>query len=265
MTKKIIFCIGVLSLVSALTYAQDDFPFVGEINSNKVNLRAGQSTNFERLAQLNKGDEVVVVSKNYGWYEIKLPDHVACYVSIKFIQPSSEGYGETTGNRVNVRAEAKETSSVIGQLSKGVKVKIVGQTQDWYQIEPIEGLRGWVSEEFIVFKSKAVPPPKVVVEPSRNIYAREEIPSVPPETIKEPELFSVVGRVEDLGRVVRSKLTRYKLITPDNNKIFYLEDPKNLVGPFAYRSVKAEGNLKEKPEGFLSEDVLIVEKVTPVP
>lgn len=251
-------------MLSSMTYAQEDFPFVGEVTSDNVNLRAGQNINFERLTQLNTGEEIVVVAKNYDWYKTRLPDSAICYVNVKFVQPSFDGYAKVIGNRVNVRAGTEEKSSIIGQLSQGTTIKLLGQVGEWFQIEPIDGLYGWISEKFISFKSKDVPPIKVIIEPIRNVYKKEET-APESEEGKKPQLFSVVGRIEDLGRILLSKSIRYKIITPDNNKIYYLEDENNLAGPFVLQTVKVEGALKEKQEGFLPEEVLIVERITPAP
>jgi len=46
-------------------------PFLAESTGDNVNVRAGQSANFERLCQLSEGEEVVVLDKEYSWYKIQ--------------------------------------------------------------------------------------------------------------------------------------------------------------------------------------------------
>ena len=51
----------------------EEFPILGEVTSDAVSIRAGQSASFEKIGQLKTGDQVVVMAKDYGWYKIKLP------------------------------------------------------------------------------------------------------------------------------------------------------------------------------------------------
>ncbi|MBP9853473.1 MAG: SH3 domain-containing protein [Candidatus Omnitrophica bacterium] len=44
---------------------------VGEITTNRVNIRAGAGVNFTVLGQLNKGDQVIILEQPKGWYKIQ--------------------------------------------------------------------------------------------------------------------------------------------------------------------------------------------------
>ena len=65
---------------------QESFPFLAESTGDHVNVRAGQSANFEQLCQLSKGEEVAIVGKEYSWYKIQLPSHAKSFVSNKFVE-----------------------------------------------------------------------------------------------------------------------------------------------------------------------------------
>lgn len=270
MTKKVFGFIVAFSLFLAIAVTancqegQDKFPFLAEINTDNVNVRAGQNINFERLTRLSKAQEVVVVGKSYNWYKIKLPDNAECFISEKFIRPRIDDVGMVTANRVNLRAGASEKASIIGQLHKETRVRIKGLSQGWYKIEPLEGAYGWIEEKFIVFKSNQVPSPKIVLEPTRSVYKKETPPPpLAPEPKKEPEKFSVVGRVEDSGRVISAKDIHYKLVI--NDKIaYYLEgDGKLLEGALHY-TVRIVGDVKPDPERRLLYPVIVVSKINSI-
>lgn len=65
MTKKVITFVWVFWLLCPLTQAAQQFPFVGEITADKVNVRAGPNLNFEQLCKMKKGQDVLVLEKSY--------------------------------------------------------------------------------------------------------------------------------------------------------------------------------------------------------
>lgn len=175
MNKPLIGLSLFLLLTCGFAWAKEEFPYLAEVTEDNVNVRAGQDKSFESVGRLSKGTEVVVVGKEYGWYKVKLPDAAKCFISSKYIKGHGGGIGEVTGNRVNVRAAAGEKFTSLGQLQKGTLVRIRDKTNDWFQIEPLEGIYGWISEEFLKFKSKIIPPTNVVQLTIRKIYVRQRI------------------------------------------------------------------------------------------
>lgn len=76
------------------------------------------------------------------------------------VENSSEpyiGYGVVTASTLNVRKGASASSTVIGSLIKGARVKICSKTGNWYDVY-FGNAGGYVSADYIAFE------PKVVVE-----------------------------------------------------------------------------------------------------
>lgn len=156
MPKKL-FLLLFLSIISFNTSVfADVFPFTGRAVSADINVRAGQSTNFEKLAQLNKDQDVKVLGEKYNWYEIRLPDDSSLYIHTEYVSSSDLKKGVVTGNRVNLRARAEMTSTVMGQVVKGDQVIIIGAENEWLRIKPLETTTGWVHKDLLVFQSKDV-------------------------------------------------------------------------------------------------------------
>jgi len=68
---------------------------VGEITSNRVNIRAGAGINFTVLGQLNKGDRVVILDQPEGWYKIQPIKDSYGWISedfITFVSGDISGY-----------------------------------------------------------------------------------------------------------------------------------------------------------------------------
>ncbi len=133
---------------------ENQFPFLAEITTQEVNVRAGQSVNFEKLCVLKKGEEVIVVDKSYSWFKVKLPPTAKTYISEKYVKLLRDDQGQVIGDKVNVRAGAGYEFTSLGQLFKGEKVKILEKLEGWYHIKPILMSYGWIKEDFLVFKSK---------------------------------------------------------------------------------------------------------------
>ena len=137
--------------------AKEQFPFLAEVMTDKVHIRAGQNKSFESLGRLAKGAAVVVVGRSYDWYKIKLPANALSYIRNDYLQMLGDNIGEVVSQRVNVRAGAGVNFTSLGQLSKGTKVRVFETAQGWYKIEPMEGCYGWVAVEFLAFKSQEIP------------------------------------------------------------------------------------------------------------
>ncbi len=249
--KRIFLVCGVLiwalALLLGISQAAEQFPYLAEVKTDQVNLRAGPHTNFEVLSQLSKGNEVVVIGKEFEWYKIKLPEQAKSFVNRSYVKEHGGGFGEVTGNRVNIRSSPGPNSSIIGQLNKGDKFKIVEQVKEWYQIEPVEGLYGWVSEQFLAFKSAAIPNPKVVQLPSRNIYKRkkqlEEEERIQKELAakeREKSIFGVTGIVA----LFDPSVNQYRLFV-DESTFYDLHGVHQIFDQFLNKKVQVEGILQK--------------------
>ncbi len=58
-------------------------------------------------------------------------------------------YGVVTATRLNVRSGPATTNSIIHVLWQGNKLKVTGQSGDWYKIQLSDGRIGWVSKAFL--------------------------------------------------------------------------------------------------------------------
>ncbi|OGX19630.1 MAG: hypothetical protein A2Y04_02830 [Omnitrophica WOR_2 bacterium GWC2_45_7] len=277
MTQKIIFFTLLFCCVSFKSYgANETFPFVAEITENNVSVRAGQSINFEKICTLKKGDEVLVTDKQYSWYKIKLPQEAKSFVSEKYVVMKNDHEAEIVGDRVNVRAGAGIQYAVLGQLVVGSPVTILEKLDGWYRIKPVEESFGWISKEFVVFKSKDVKSYALaheIVEQSsderekieENPDGREETSKVeePEKQVKVPrpveESLSVSGILEQANET-GSEYISYKL-TMEGQSICYVKGLKPSLDRFLNYKVTLEGKKEENASSQYSYPVLVVSKI----
>ena len=133
---------------------------------SSLNVRSGASTSSSVIGSLSNGSKVTIVGESGSWYKINYGNTTG-YVSKDYIQSSGESnnssnYGnsssETASNKsgyvvnvhssLNVRSGASTSSSVIGSLSNGSKVTIVGESGSWYKIN-YGNTTGYVSKEYV--------------------------------------------------------------------------------------------------------------------
>ena len=269
-TKTIILLVLFFCFSSRFGFAEERFPFLAEVSAPSVNIRAGEHLNFEKLGRLTKGQQVVVVGKNYSWYKIKLPANAKSYVSQEFVLQVDAQTGVIKSERVNIRAGAGANFTVLGQLKKGTTVKILEKLDGWYRIEAVEGTWGWISQQYLTFKSNQLPPtvPLMGTEETvtKKIPPAAEIQEIKSSTVvsaqKAPGPISVIGRVENLNEGIFSDDIRHKLIT-DDHTIYYLQGYKNVLDEFSSYQVQIEGNIpKEKdPQHPSPYPVIVVSKI----
>lgn len=243
------------------------FPYVGEVTQDAVNVRAGQSTNFERLCQLNKGEEVIVLEKAYSWYKIQLPAKADVYIADKYVQKGRHNQGVVTVDKVNVRAGADIYFTVIGQVTQGQLVAIREAKVGWYKIEPMEGHVGWVSEEFIRFKSQTLPRrtlPTVVpdvptkVSPSVDVKTEQSeiVPGAPRETPKGKTVVQGVLLPEKQGKAPD---VFYRI--QDGEKVYLIKGLKSALDNFLEFNVRVDGVIEETSVAGTGYPLLNVSKI----
>lgn len=231
MNKISLILVVISGFLTLPVYAQQAFPFLADVVQDKVNVRAGQSENFERISQLNKGDQVVVVDKDFSWYKIQLDQTSNVYISAKYVNVIDDATGEVTGDNVNVRSRPSVDSSIVSQLSAGAKVKIVEKGDEWHKIKSNEESFGWVRDQYLTFNSQ-------------DIYAKKEMAIVEPPVsiptdvpaLQEPSSITLTGVLQPANDAAFD----YKLKA---DRIYYLKGMSGLLDRFLNYTVEISGEL----------------------
>lgn len=231
------------------------FPFVGDVTGEKVNVRAGLSENFEVLGQVSRGQELVVVAKEYGWYKIELPPDFPVFISDKYIQDQGDGKGIVTGDKVNVRAGLDVNRTALGQLVKGDTVRIINHHNEWYEIASTPKVYGWIHEGFLAYKSQDTTGVRLAENNARvestdaivkdDTAAVEVVPVV--DEMKEVAVETggrdregfFQGNLQPLGGVDIQGAS-YQLVV-DGKPSYYVSGFQYILDDFLYYDVKIEG------------------------
>lgn len=221
----------------ALSQTPPQYPFLAEVIDHDINVRAGQSTGFEKLCQLNKGEEVVVLEQSFSWYKIRLPKRAAVYISEKYIERINDFQGKVTGSHVNIRASANADSSSLGMIAKDGMVKILGNKDGWYKIEPDEHAFGWIAGQYVSFKSNDV---SLYHEPAfENIKEVSAVAEPKKESGMPENLFDVIG-VLNRSTMLNSEGIYYQIVSEGKIK-YYIKAAQSVLDRFIDQPVHVKG------------------------
>ena len=118
---------------------------------NSVNVRADAHTAAAVVERMNKGNGCQwYADDGWGWSKVKVRDTVG-WVSNRYLdKPGLSKYkvGESTGNRVNVRAGRGTNHKVLRQVNKGNLFDIIDIYGGWYRVN-VAGVEGYISKEYV--------------------------------------------------------------------------------------------------------------------
>ena len=233
-------------LISCRLLADEAPSFQGETTVNGINIRADSTVGAEIISTLRKGERVEVVSELYDWYKIRLPKESPAHIKkillectnfkITEINTGSPEAGQlkecisakVARERVNVRLQPSETSSIIGKAVRGEVVSVVVDGPEWDKIVPTANSYGWINKKFLR-KVEVIPEIKEVASVSLPVNLGADI--------------TVEGLINPFGRILNSVAT-HKLVTADN-KIYLLKADKKKLNALNHRKAIVTGKIIE--------------------
>lgn len=268
MTLRAIFSIVILCSLSGICSAsQEFFPFLAEAKADKINVRAGQSENFERVYQLNMKEDVVVVAHQFSWYKIILPSGAESFISSKYVQLINPSLGKLTADKVNVRARADTKSAILGQTMEGELVYILASLEGWYKIKPIGNSHGWVADNLLTFKSNQT---ESYLNQRLAQITREEVgqPQVAEESlsletsqpaIEESREVDLVGRVSISEETAH--VSRQYIFTGQDQQKYYLHGMDHVLNGFVGDDVRVKGIINSQPGDQLDHPAIEISEI----
>jgi len=229
---------AILAATFSLAYAEEKTPFLGEVNTDSINLRSDATTTAAVIATLNKGEQLDVVAEFYEWYKVRLPKKAPVYIKkslVLCINYAAEAVvteaapkqqclsAKVLKDRVNIRSKPSESGSILGIADKNEVVNITADAGSWYKIEPIQNSFGWIHKKFVV---------KAVISP--------------PEKNPEGDII-LTGTVQPYGIVFLRPAT-HKLITAEN-EIFLLKGNRSSLNALNHQKVKVTGKVRSSLKG----------------
>ncbi len=146
--------------VLAEKLAKMEFPQIGQVTGDDVNIRSGPGTSYYRCGKLNAGEKVTVVEVLHNaWAKIVPPEGSYSWISKTYVElnPSDPKVGVLTGDDVRVWAgsdfvEPLHSQSQQTKLNKGDIVELAGPADldtDYFKIKPPADAYLWLSMDFV--------------------------------------------------------------------------------------------------------------------
>lgn len=219
-------------------FAQAQFPYTGRVNADRVFVRSGQHVNYETIAVVNAGDDLVVLSQAYGWFKVKLPAIATAFIKTEHVVVEAMDIGRIKPDKLNVRAAPNTEAAIIGKLVQGARIYIREHQGEWLSIKPTDEMAGWVKEEFVERVSQTAPV-RLYPEPSKVVA--KPLPVMTPGFIKE----NAEGRIEVIGTLFRSN---EQLVVKGSGVIdvVVVHGPVAMLEGFVNKRVKVTGNKTSK-------------------
>ena len=160
--KMIYILVTVLMLITINT--MPTFAATGTINTETLNLRKEASTSSDIIEQINKDEEVEILSEENGWYKVNYKEYTG-YVSKDYVtlheeenipatvtqneeettivETTSNNDDNTLKSKTKIRIIPTINSKIIGELEEGAQIDIIAKTNNWAFVG-YRDITGWI-------------------------------------------------------------------------------------------------------------------------
>lgn len=151
---KLLFALAtvLLMMLFSTTALAETLRFGTVKNGNTVNLRAGTSTNTQKIGSYQKGTWLQITGESGNWYKVKGPDGKTGYMMKDYVYISAGAKGiigvvDVSGS-LNLRASASSSGRVIASYPDGVPCILLSEKGDWYHVT-VDGKAGYFNADYI--------------------------------------------------------------------------------------------------------------------
>ena len=203
------------------------------VNRLQVNIRTDATVQSERIAVLDKGQEIELLWRKDEWIQIRLPDGRNGWVHSDLVQEKVV----VLGRQVHLRVSGSPQAEVLTTLEQEQELGRIRQVGDWSEVVLADGRKGWMISRFLGTKNVSVssaesptnPLPPTVSEPPRVEAAaiQPKVVSLKPEPEPEPEPPIVLRRNEYAAGLQFETNGRYEEALNSFEAVLR-QEPKNL-------------------------------------
>lgn len=191
---KRIFSLSLLLLIAA--NVQSESPKV-KVTGGRVNIRSRPSLSGELMGQVMVNDELILAGQTNGdFVAIVAPEWVECWLANEYLQD-----GIVLPPKLNVRAGPNMNYGVVAVATRGDKLEVIQELDEWVKVKAPTNALAWISASFIAPIGGAEPVEKVATispsiapsTPTNVVVSADGKPVVKPE-VKPEKKPAVVER-----------------------------------------------------------------------
>jgi cell wall-associated NlpC family hydrolase len=157
MKKRFMLMFGFLLLaglfMTTKAYAQETTDLkVGKVTGSIVNVRTTPSTGGQWVTTLSESCEVLIHGQENSWYKVSYQGNIG-YMYAEYLEPRANGEGKygyavVTGSFVRIRSIPSTEGIILGTLSEGLNVKVLGVKDGWYKVQ-YGNVVGFMNPEYL--------------------------------------------------------------------------------------------------------------------
>lgn len=140
-----------LLLLIPFSLYSEEFPFIGKLNADRVNLRSGPDINTPVIRTLEVGKLFIVKGKTANWFCVNIPDDIPLYI-YKKLTDIQENVAKTKKDNINVRTGPSTRSPVVGNAKKGDTFQIISIGEEWLKVKPTDAFSGYIFGDYITYE-----------------------------------------------------------------------------------------------------------------
>ncbi|MEW6572786.1 MAG: SH3 domain-containing protein, partial [Bacillota bacterium] len=125
-----------------------------------VNLRGGPGTGYAMMGQVSLGTRLTVVGKSGDWYKVRLTSGREVWIAGWLVKAAASSAvtqvapDNSAGTPsvvvvskpvVNLRGGPGTGYAMMGQVSLGTRLTVVGKSGDWYKVRLTSGREVWIA------------------------------------------------------------------------------------------------------------------------
>lgn len=177
-------------------------------SSNGLRIRSGPGTSYKVIGHFPKGEKAALIQNKGDWAKISYKKQMG-WVSRAYISAANGGNHERKTGVVqaailNIRSKPSTKSSVIGKLSKNVKIDIVEEKDGWLKIR-YKQITGWAMSQYIKTSdsktSPSAPQMGVVTASSLNVRNAPSFNSGKVGSIPSGTKVTIIGENGDWYKI----------------------------------------------------------------
>jgi len=109
---------------------------------------AGPGTNFAKAGEVIQGRKYLPITKQNGWYQIRLPGGTEGWVTMDVFSPQKSRLVFTL-DKANIRSGPGLHYNVVQVVQPAADLTVIGSEGDWYFVQLQDGTRGYIRKDLI--------------------------------------------------------------------------------------------------------------------
>lgn len=137
------------------------------VNVNVLNVRSGPGTDFQIMTTVTRDTRLTVLKQQGDWLNVALPNGQVGWIFATYatLAENGQAQGETKIQRLatvnvsalNARSAPTTEAERLALLPRGATVKVIGEQDDWLQVELVSGETAWIAGWFVDISTVELP------------------------------------------------------------------------------------------------------------